>query len=60
MLFFKKDKKQNDKSGLAVTVPELIEQQRYLPYLSRNHDFLTSYRSCNVKSSFKGRGIELE
>lgn len=60
MLFFKKDKKQNDKSGLAVTVPELIEQQRYLPYLSRNHDFLTSDRAGNVKSAFKGRGIELE
>lgn len=60
MLFFKKDKKQNDKTGLAVTVPELIEQQRYLPYLSRRHDFLTSSRAGNVKSAFKGRGIELE
>ena len=45
---------------MAVTVPELIEQQRYLPYLSRNHDFLTSDRAGNVKSAFKGRGIELE
>ncbi len=60
MLFFKKDKKQNDKTGLTVTVPELIEQQRYLPYLSRRHDFLTSNRAGNVKSAFKGRGIELE
>ena len=53
MLFFKKDKKQNDKSGLAVTVPELIEQQRYLPYLSRNHDFLTSDRAGNVNRHSK-------
>ena len=40
MLFFKKDKKQNDKTGLAVTVPELIEQQRYLPYLQQRQNFL--------------------
>ena len=60
MLFFKKDKKQNDKTGLAVTVPELIEQQRYLPYLQQRQNFLTSAQAGNVKSAFKGRGIELE
>ena len=60
MLFFKKDKKQNDKTGLAVTVPELIEQQCYLPYLQQRQNFLTSAQAGNVKSAFKGRGIELE
>ena len=60
MLFFKKDKKQNDKTGLAVTVLELIEQQRYLPYLQQRQNFLTSAQAGNVKSAFKGRGIELE
>ena len=60
MLFFKKDKKQNNKTGLAVTVPELIEQQQYLPYLQQRQNFLTSAQAGNVKSAFKGRGIELE
>lgn len=60
MLFFKKNEKQKEKNGLSVTVPELIAQQRYLPYLSRRHNFLTSNQAGDVKSAFKGRGIELE
>lgn len=60
MLFFKKNKKQNVINGLTVAVPDLIAQQRFLPYLLRQHDFITSSRSGNVKSAFKGRGIELE
>ncbi|MDO4162272.1 MAG: DUF58 domain-containing protein [Pseudomonadota bacterium] len=60
MLFFKKEQKQNNENGLAVSVPDLIAQQRYLPYLLRHHDFLTSNRAGNVKSAFKGRGMELE
>ena len=60
MLFFRKNEKQKEKNGLSVTVPELIAQQRYLPYLSRRHNFLTSNQAGDVKSAFKGRGIELE
>ncbi len=60
MLFFKKNEKQEETTGLAVTVPELIAQQRYLPYLSHRHNFLTSHQAGDVKSAFKGRGIELE
>ena len=60
MLFFKKNKKQDETNGLTVAVPDLIAQQRFLPYLLRQHDFITSDRAGNVKSAFKGRGVELE
>ena len=60
MLFFRKNEKQEEKNGLMVTVPELVAQQKYLPYLSRRHNFLTSTQAGDVKSAFKGRGIELE
>ena len=60
MLFFRKNEKQKEKNGLTVTIPELIAQQQYLPYLSRRHNFLTSNQAGDVKSAFKGRGIELE
>lgn len=60
MLFFRKNEKQEEKNGLTVTISELIAQQQYLPYLSRRHNFLTSNQAGDVKSAFKGRGIELE
>jgi uncharacterized protein (DUF58 family) len=60
MLFFKNSSKtDNDKKGLCVSVEELIEQQRYLPYLSLKNN-VTTNKSGDVKSPFKGRGIEME
>lgn len=50
----------NERKGLAVTVPELIEQQRYVPYLSMSDNHLTSDMAGDVKSVFKGRGMEFE
>lgn len=46
--------------GLAVTMQELVEQQRYLPYLSVNKNKLTSQRAGDNQSAFKGRGMEFE
>ncbi len=60
MLFFNKEKKQKTNEGLSVSVQELIAQQRYLPYLNLQKKLLTSNRAGDVKSAFKGRGMELE
>ncbi len=46
--------------GLAVSVEELIAQQKYLPYLALQPNKLTSNRAGDVKSAFKGRGMEFE
>lgn len=54
------DKKEDEGKGLFVSVDELIEQQKYLPYLSLNSNKLTSNQAGDVKSAFKGRGMELE
>ncbi len=53
-------KKQDELKGLAVSVNELIEQQRYVPYLSMSENMMTSDRAGDVKSVFKGRGMEFE
>ena len=53
-------KRQDDLKGLAVSVRELIEQQRYVPYLSMSENMMTSDRAGDVKSVFKGRGMEFE
>lgn len=50
----------NSNQGLAVTMQDLIEQQRYLPYLSVSQNKLTSQRSGDTQSAFKGRGMEFE
>ncbi|MBQ9035762.1 MAG: DUF58 domain-containing protein [Alphaproteobacteria bacterium] len=53
-------KEQNSLKGLAVSVPELIEQQRYVPYFSMADNYMTSDMAGDVKSVFKGRGMEFE
>ena len=47
-------------SGLAVTTEDLIAEQKYLPYLSLKNNYATSMNAGNVKSAFKGRGLEFE
>lgn len=54
------DNSQTQPNGLSVSFEDLVNQQRYLPYLSLNHNLLTSNQAGEVKSAFKGRGIELE
>lgn len=47
--------------GLFATVEELIEQKQYVAYLKNFHQKLAaSNQAGDVKSAFKGRGIELE
>jgi uncharacterized protein (DUF58 family) len=46
--------------GLYATVDDLIFQQRYLPYILQRRNLITSNRAGDVKSAFKGRGMELE
>lgn len=62
VLFGKKNKHEDSGKyrGLAVCVDDLIEQQRYLPYLILHPNKLTSNRAGEVKSAFKGRGMEFE
>jgi len=56
----KKNQQTHEDQGLAVTVEELIAQQQYLPYLTYRQNKITSKRSGNNKSAFRGRGMEFE
>ena len=61
MTIFGSQTHQEDKQkGLRVTFDELLEQQKYLSYLSMKNNRLTSAQSGDVKSAFKGRGMEFE
>lgn len=63
MSWFGKNNEQNigkKYHGLAVDIDELISMQRYLPYLAWQPNKLTSNRAGEIKSVFKGRGMELE
>ena len=52
---------ESDNSGLFVSLEELIEQRRYVGYLRRLTPNLSiSDQAGDIKSAFKGRGIELE
>lgn len=47
--------------GIYASIDELLEQRQYISYLKSFHRRLTSSRqSGDVKSAFRGRGIELE
>ena len=61
MLFFSPKenlKEKNPNHGLAVTVEELLEEQKNIPYLSAHFNGVTSEQAGDVKSAFKGRGME--
>lgn len=54
-------KSEYDNSGLFVTLEELLEQKRYVAYLrALTRRLATSDQTGDVKSAFKGRGVELE
>lgn len=54
-------KHEKDSSGLFVTVDDLIEQRQKAAYLRMlNAKLPTSRQAGDVKSAFKGRGIEME
>lgn len=48
-------------NGLFVSLEELMEQRRYIPYLKKyQFNETVSNQAGDVKSAFKGRGMELE
>ncbi len=60
-MFFKKKIAETSKSnGLSVGIDELIEQKKYLPYIKRRQNTITSEKAGDIRSAFKGRGMELE
>ena len=60
-MFFKHAEiKQKNTQGLSVGVDELIAQRKFLPYIKQRHNNITSYQAGDIRSAFKGRGMELE
>ena len=58
-IFSFKSKASDD--GLSVSLEELLEQKKYVAYLrALKTKFATSKHAGDVKSAFKGRGVELE
>lgn len=49
-----------EKGGLFATLEELMEQRKNLPYIRQKNKFRNSTQAGEVRSAFKGRGIELE
>lgn len=60
MLFKKKNIETQKNQGLYVALDELIEQKKYLPYIKKRHNNITSDKAGDIRSAFKGRGMELE
>ncbi len=58
-MFFKQEIRDKEK-GLRVEVDDLIEQRKFLPYVRQRHNNITSYQAGDIRSAFKGRGMELE
>ena len=60
-MFFKKNiEDEDDHNGLYVTVNDLIEQRKFLPYIRRYQNKVTSDQVGDIRSAFKGRGMEFE
>lgn len=59
--FFAKPDENQSGSGLYATLEELMEQRQYVAYVRQyNSKISTSQQAGDIKSAFKGRGIELE
>lgn len=59
--FFAGEPKKLSGNGLYATLEELMEQRQFVSYLKQyNINKSVSSRAGDVKSAFKGRGIELE
>lgn len=46
--------------GLSASLEDLIAQKKYLPYVKHRQYAITSDRAGDIRSAFKGRGMELE
>ncbi len=61
MWFLSEKNKHNPAAeGLSVSVSELINEQKYLPYLASHQNTPVTEFAGDIKSAFKGRGMELE
>ena len=61
MIFFNKKVEEKQKSnGLYASLDDLFEQKKYLPYIKQRHNNVTSDQAGDIRSAFKGRGMELE
>ena len=60
MFFKKKIVEKTTSGGLYAGLEDLIEQKKYLPYIRRRQNTITSDRAGDIRSAFKGRGMELE
>lgn len=60
MFFFGGKTEENPEKGLCVSLEELIAEQNNLPYVAELRNRPPSNRAGDVKSAFKGRGMELE
>lgn len=60
-MFFK-DREQTEKkvNGLYAELEDLIRQKKYLPYIKQRHNNITSDQAGDIRSAFKGRGMEFE
>ena len=47
-------------NGLSVSLDELVEQKKYLPYIKKHSNNVTSDMAGDIRSAFKGRGMEFE
>ena len=60
MFFKKKIATPQRSNGLYASLDDLFEQKKYLPYIKQCHNNITSDNVGNIRSAFKGRGIEFE
>ncbi len=60
MFFKRREIVENKSNGLYAGVDELIEQRKYLPYIRSRKNYVTSNQAGDIRSAFKGRGMELE
>lgn len=60
MFFKKKTSSENSFNGLSASLDELIEQKKYLPYIKKRQNNFTSDQAGDIRSAFKGRGMEFD
>ena len=60
MFFLNKKSETTKPNGLSVSLDELVEQKKYLPYIKKHSNNVTSDMAGDIRSAFKGRGMEFE
>ena len=60
MFFLDRKDEATKANGLYASLDELFDQKKYLPYIKKHSNNVTSDRSGDIRSAFKGRGMEFE